>query len=112
MQDEIVEELKIEKIKTIGDAYMVVAGIPERREDHAVVMLRFAVRMLQALDEFNEVNRKNNEPIFGLRVGIHCGTVIAGVVGSKKYLYDVWGATANLASRMESTGIDRRIQIR
>jgi adenylate cyclase len=109
--DEIAEELCVEKIKTIGDAYMAVAGIPEKTENNAEEMLRFAIRMLSALDKFNSEAVARGEPQFGLRVGINSGTVVAGVIGSRKFLFDIWGSAANLASRMESTGVDRRIQL-
>jgi adenylate cyclase len=108
--DELLIELQIEKIKTIGDAYMAVSGAPIPRGDHVDVMCLFALRMLDALNEFN-AQQKENEPNFGLRIGINCGSLVAGVVGTKKYLYDVWGSSCNLASRMESTGVDRRIQV-
>ena len=109
--DEIVEEMGIEKIKTIGDAYMVVSGIPDKRKDHVEVTIRFALRMLQALEEFNRINEAKKEPVFGLRVGLNCGTIVAGCIGTKKLFFDVWGAAANLASRMESTGKSGRIQV-
>ncbi len=128
--DRILEELGIEKIKTIGDAYMAVSGAPVARADHVDVMLTFALKMLCELDKFN-AEQGPDEPQFGLRVGVNCGTIVAGVVGTSKFLYDVWGGTfivvslscrtvlltipfsgaCNLASRMESTGVDRRVQV-
>ncbi len=86
-----------------GDAYMAVAGAPTYRKDHVDVMITLALRMFQKLAEFNS-RQGQEEPVFGLRVGISCGPIVAGVVGTAKFLYDVWGASCNLASRMESTG--------
>jgi PAS domain S-box-containing protein len=88
--DMILEQLGIEKIKTIGDAYMAVSGAPVARADHVDVMLTFALRMLEELDKFN-AEQGPDEPHFGLRVGVNCGTIVAGVVGTAKFLYDVWG---------------------
>ncbi len=90
---------------------MAVAGIPEKSDNNAEVMVRFAISMLEALDSFNKTAAARGEPTFGLRVGINSGTVVAGVIGSRKFLFDIWGSAANLASRMESTGTDRRIQV-
>ena len=105
--DALVDEFGLEKIKTIGDAYMVAAGIPTPREDHARVLARFA---LAARDELAEHNLTTDTPV-QLRVGINSGPVVAGVIGRRRFLYDLWGDTVNTASRMESHGLPGQIQI-
>ncbi len=105
--DGIADQFQLEKIKTIGDAYMVAGGVPARRDDHAVAVCEMALRMQQALAE---LATKIAEPV-ELRIGIHTGPVVAGVIGKKKFIYDVWGDTVNTASRMESHGIPGGIQV-
>jgi class 3 adenylate cyclase len=105
--DTLVEGAGLEKIKTIGDAYMVVAGLPEGREDHAQAIARLALHMMTATEA---AARETGERL-QIRVGIHSGDVIAGVIGQRKFAYDIWGDTVNVAARMESTGIAGRIQI-
>lgn len=105
--DEQVRCLGAEKIKTIGDAYMAVAGAPEARTDHARVIARLARSFLQELDGI----RRETGLDLDVRVGLHTGPVIAGVIGSTRFGYDVWGDTVNTASRMESTGETGRIQL-
>ncbi|MDH5657515.1 MAG: adenylate/guanylate cyclase domain-containing protein, partial [Spirochaetia bacterium] len=105
--DDLVVAHNVEKIKTIGDAYMVASGIPVTAENHAEKMIYLAKDMLKTSKEINE---KNNYQI-EMRVGISSGSVIAGVLGHKKFVYDVWGDTVNVASRMESNGIPGRIQV-
>ena len=105
--DELAEKQGIEKIKTIGDAYMVVGGLPNPRTDHAEAIIEMALDMQQAIREFNvETNSNCN-----IRIGINTGSVVAGVIGIKKFIYDLWGDTVNIASRMESHGIPGNIQI-
>jgi adenylate cyclase len=105
--DELCRQLQIEKIKTIGDAYMAAAGVPLPRADHAEVMADFALAMLAALERVNAAA----EVPFQMRIGIHTGPVVAGVIGSHRFLYDIWGDTVNLASRLESHGLPGRIHV-
>lgn len=105
--DQLAEQYGVEKIKTIGDAYMAAAGIPSPREDHAEAVARMALDMQQAIAQYM---RKDGYP-FQLRIGISTGSVVAGVIGIKKFAYDLWGDTVNVASRMESTGQPGRIQV-
>lgn len=105
--DERCAALGLEKIKTIGDAYMVVGGAPEPRPDHAVACVRMALAMHDALDQ---VRRRHGDRL-ELRIGIHSGPIVAGVIGTRKFAYDVWGDTVNTASRMESHSVPGRIQL-
>jgi class 3 adenylate cyclase len=105
--DDLAAKYGLEKIKTIGDAYMVAGGIPEPRPDHTEAIVKFAVDMLQALDSYEGFH---GEPI-RIRVGINKGPVVAGVIGHQKFSYDLWGDTVNVASRMESSGLVNRIQV-
>jgi len=105
--DRLTDEYGIEKIKTIGDAYFAVAGLPEKKQNHAQLMAKFA---LQLKEELKRLNEKLDIDL-NLRIGMHSGPVIAGVIGKKKYTYDLWGDTVNIASRMESHGVVGEIQI-
>jgi class 3 adenylate cyclase len=105
--DHLAEVHGLEKIKTIGDAYMAVAGIPEPRRDHAVAVARMALDMQATLLEYAARNGSD----LAIRIGIHTGSVVAGVIGRKKFIYDLWGDTVNIASRMESHGIAGRIHL-
>ncbi|WP_420586112.1 adenylate/guanylate cyclase domain-containing protein [Ruegeria sp.] len=105
--DKMATELGVEKIKTIGDAYMVAAGVPDGREDHAEVIVEMALRML---DQVEALNFEMDHPMH-IRVGVHTGPVVAGIIGSHRFLYDVWGDTVNFASRLESSGTPGRVQI-
>lgn len=105
--DQLVEKHGLEKIKTIGDAYMAVGGLPEPRADHARAVAMFALDMQDVLDKFNWETGHN----LSIRIGINSGPVVAGVIGIKKFIYDLWGDTVNTASRMESHGIPGTIQI-
>ena len=105
--DEIADRHGLEKIKTIGDAYMAVCGLPEPRPDHTERMLTMALRLLQIAREFSE----NSDTPVRLRIGINTGPVVAGVIGQNKFIYDLWGDTVNVASRMESHGVPDRIQV-
>ena len=105
--DELTEKHGLEKIKTIGDAYMVAGGIPIARPDHAEASAEMALDMLVAIEELNV----KLEATFDLRIGINSGPVVAGVIGTKKFIYDLWGNAVNTASRMESHGVPGRIQV-
>jgi class 3 adenylate cyclase len=107
LTDQLVDQFGLEKIKTIGDAYMVVGGLPEPTDDHAE---RIADMALALQDELLRLATNAPNPIT-CRMGIHLGPAVAGVIGSKKFIYDVWGDTVNTASRMESHGIPNRIQV-
>ena len=105
--DELAQNLGIEKIKTIGDCYMAVCGLPKPCPDHTVRMARMALQMIDVTSEYAKKLGTNLQ----LRIGINSGPVVAGVIGATKFIYDLWGDTVNLASRMESTGVPGRIQV-
>jgi adenylate cyclase len=105
--DRLVDQYGAEKIKTIGDGYMVAVGIPEPREDHAEVAARLSLTML---DTFDAIRSEIEAPI-QLRIGVHIGPAIAGVIGERKFAYDIWGTTVNIASRMESHGAPDRVHV-
>jgi adenylate cyclase len=107
MFDQLAEQHGLEKIKTIGDAYMVVAGLPQPRDDHAQAIAEMSLHMQQALAQFNQQTGQS----LNIRIGIHTGPVVAGVIGLKKFAYDLWGDTVNTASRMESHGVPGCIQV-
>ena len=105
--DRLALEYGIEKIKTIGDAYMAVAGLPEPRDDHAQVIARLALAMREVVGEVSQRHGENLK----IRIGVHTGNTVAGVIGIHKFAYDVWGDTVNTASAMESHGIPNEIQV-
>ncbi len=104
--DTLVERHDLEKIKTIGDCYMVAAGVPRRRADHAEVLVQLALDMQAAVAERTFGGRR-----LAFRIGINSGPVVAGVIGRRKFIYDLWGEAVNMASRMESHGRSGAIQI-
>jgi len=105
--DVLVEHYGLEKVKTIGDAYMVVGGLTERSDDHTARVADMALALTGAVSRIEAAVRLG----IRFRIGIHCGPVVAGVIGTKKFIYDIWGDTVNLASRMESVGIPGRVQV-
>jgi class 3 adenylate cyclase len=100
--DELTQAHGVEKIKTIGDAYMAACGLPEPQADHAQRIARLGLGFVSAIDEFEDLS---------IRVGINSGPVVAGIIGQRRIAFDLWGETVNLASRMESHGADNRIQV-
>ena len=105
--DQLAHDLGLEKIKTIGDAYMVVGGVPTPRLDHTEAVVEMALAMLEVCSRLS----RGAEMPFTMRIGINTGPVVAGVIGIKKFIYDLWGDTVNLASRMESHGVTGEIQV-
>jgi len=105
--DRLVETVGVEKIKTIGDQYMVVGGVPLEMSNHAAACADMALAMMNAMTEFNEKNRQS----WKIRIGMHSGPLVAGIIGSKKFAYDLWGDTVNIASRLESHGEAGIIQV-
>jgi len=109
--DSVVEKLGIEKIKTIGDAYMCAGGIPEKNRTNPVEVILAALEMKRYMKKLKETSELEGMKYWDIRIGIHTGTVVAGVVGQKKLSYDIWGDTVNTASRMESSGEAGKINI-
>ncbi|MDX1956989.1 MAG: adenylate/guanylate cyclase domain-containing protein [Leptospiraceae bacterium] len=105
--DDLVEKYGLEKIKTIGDSYMVVGGIPEEDKLHAEKIASLALEMLEIAKSYS---KERNVPL-ELRIGINSGEAVAGVIGKKKFIFDLWGNSVNLASRMESQGVPGQIQV-
>ena len=108
--DEIVEKYGLEKIKTIGDSYMCAGGLPFATEDHAIKTTKAALE-IAAFVSASKQSGSNGQMPFDIRIGINTGPVVAGVVGFKKFAYDIWGDTVNIASRMESTSEPGRINL-
>lgn len=104
--DALVDAAGLEKIKTIGDCYMVASGIPRPRADHAQALVRLALQMLEATHDYDFQGRR-----LQLRIGINSGAVVAGVIGRRKFSYDLWGDVVNTASRMESHGVAGAVQV-
>jgi adenylate cyclase len=105
--DLIADARGLEKSKTIGDAYMAVAGLPVPRADHAARAAHMALDMLEAVDRFNV----RSGHALQVRIGINSGAGVAGVIGKRKFIYDLWGDAVNVASRMESQGVAGRVQV-
>ena len=104
--DELVAERGLEKIKTIGDAYMAAGGLPEPLDDHAALVVDLGLAMI-------DVAKRDSDDVadLRLRVGVHSGPVIGGVIGHRKFAFDIWGETVNIASRLEAQGIPGRVQV-
>lgn len=105
--DQLTDSHNLEKIKTIGDCYMVVGGLPRTRPDHAEAVASMGLEMLDVVKDINQ----ERDLRLSLRIGLNSGPVVAGVIGSKKFSYDLWGEAVNLADRMESSGLPNRIQV-
>lgn len=105
--DQLASQHGIEKIKTIGDAYMAASGVPMPRPDHAQALGTMALQMIQVVDEFSKANQID----ISIRIGLNAGPIVAGVIGTQKFIYDLWGDTVNIASRMESHGIAGSIHV-
>jgi adenylate cyclase len=105
--DEIADQYGLEKIKTIGDSYMAVAGVPSPRADHAQAAVDAGLAMLDLIQR----SRWPSGAKLELRVGVHSGPVVGGVIGKRKFAYDLWGDTVNVAARMESQGVPGHVQI-
>ncbi|HXJ41560.1 MAG TPA: adenylate/guanylate cyclase domain-containing protein, partial [Bryobacteraceae bacterium] len=106
--DRIVERYGLEKLKTIGDSYMLAGGLPVRSSSNPVDAVLACFELLRAVDELGQ---REGAPAWKVRIGAHTGPVIAGVVGIRKFAFDVWGETVNFASRMESSGVPGHINI-
>ena len=109
--DEIIEKYGLEKIKTIGDSYMCAGGIPVAHEGHPERMIHAAMEIRDFVHQMNVDRNARGLDTWEMRIGIHVGPLVAGVVGKKKFAYDIWGSTVNVASRMESNGIPDQINI-
>lgn len=109
--DSIVAGIGLEKIKTIGDAYMCAGGIPESNQTHVYDVSLAAIKMLESFQEIKQNKEKEGIPFWDIRIGFHCGPLVAGVIGQHKFSYDIWGDTVNTASRMESSGAPGQINI-
>ncbi|HRG77656.1 MAG TPA: adenylate/guanylate cyclase domain-containing protein, partial [Leptospiraceae bacterium] len=109
--DDIITKYNLEKIKTIGDSYMCAGGLPKVNNTHIIDTCLAAIEIQRVMEQAKEIKKTLNLPYWELRIGIHTGPVIAGVVGKKKFAYDIWGDTVNIASRMESSGEPNKINI-
>ena len=109
--DDIIGKYGLEKIKTIGDSYMCAGGIPTADEHHVENMVKASLEICHFIRQYNQKRNLEGLESWDLRIGIHVGPVIAGVVGKKKYAYDIWGSTVNIASRLESNGMPGKVNI-
>lgn len=109
--DNIITKYNIEKIKTIGDAYMAVCGLPNPDPDHAMNVVNAAVEIRDFIENYKEVRKSEGKIFFEMRIGINSGEVVAGIIGVKKFAYDVWGDAVNVAARMETNGVVGKVNI-
>ncbi|TLX77199.1 HD domain-containing protein [Labilibacter sediminis] len=109
--DEVAEKYKIEKIKTIGDAYMCAGGLPEKNGTNPIEVVLAAIEMQRYMQTTNHSLLRDGHDFWELRIGIHTGSVISGIIGRKKLSFDIWGDTVNIASRMESSGVAGKINV-
>lgn len=109
--DKIIEKYGLEKIKMIGDSYMCAGGIPTENPEHPIDIVLAALEIIQCVNHYNYLKTRNKEEPWTLRIGLHSGNVIAGIIGNKKFAYDVWGDTVNVAARLEHEGQDMKINI-
>ena len=107
--DEIAHRNRMEKIKTIGDAYMAAGGLPEKNFSNPVDVILASLEMMQFVVNEKEIRKQKTLPFFELRIGVHSGSVMAGIIGKSKFAYDIWGDSVNTASRMESYGMPNQI---
>ena len=109
--DRIIEKYELEKLKTIGDAYMCVSGIPQEREDHAIRMIKAAIDIRDAVELMFEERSAKGKDAWHIRIGIHSGSAVAGIIGESKFSFDIWGDNVNTAARMESSSEPGKINI-
>lgn len=109
--DSIIEKYNVEKIKTIGDSYMCAGGLPVANNTNPVDIVGCGIEICQFMQEYKLKCSESNQPFFEIRIGIHSGPVVSGIVGTKKFAYDIWGDTVNTAARMESSGIAGSVNI-
>jgi class 3 adenylate cyclase len=109
--DRVMDKYGLEKLKTIGDAYMYAGGVPIVNNTHEIDAVLGALELQAFIEKLNEQKKRDGRPIFEIRIGINTGPLMAGVVGEKKFVYDVWGDSVNIASRMESSGERGRVNI-
>jgi class 3 adenylate cyclase len=109
--DGIIEKYNLEKIKTIGDAYMCAGNIPSPDPGHAYKIVKAAIEIQDFVERYNIRRAENGLEAWEIRIGVHIGPIVAGVVGKKKYAYDIWGSAVNIASRMESNGTPGKVNI-
>lgn len=109
--DRIIEKYDLEKLKTIGDAYMCVSGLPDENKDHALTMIKAAIEIRDEVEQMFTSRQTKGLEAWHIRIGIHSGTVVAGIIGESKFAYDIWGDTVNTAARMESSSEPGKINI-
>lgn len=109
--DRVMDKYGLEKLKTIGDAYMFAGGVPVVNNTHEIDAVLGALEIQSFIEKVNEEKKSKGRPVFEIRIGINTGPLMAGVVGEKKFVYDVWGDSVNLASRMESSCEKGRVNI-